>query len=66
VPSSITLFAATGAHWNTISLPDGLSPAHQLAAVPGLIREYLDRYHGFCPFFGRAVGFRLVRDRESF
>jgi len=70
VPSGITLFAATGgARWHTIPLPDPLAASpvsEQLAAVPELIRGYLTRYQGFCPFFGHAVAFRLVRDGESF
>jgi hypothetical protein len=65
VPSSITLFAATGGRWNKIALPEGLSPARQLAVVPDLIGEYLKRYGGFCPFFGRVVGFRLVHSQEE-
>lgn len=68
VPSSITLFAATGGGWNLIELPDeviALQPAAQAPRLRELMRRYLDRYQGFCPFFGRVVGFRFVRESES-
>ena len=70
VPSGITLFAATGgSHWHTIPLPVPLTASpvsEQLATVPDLIRDYLTRYQGFCPFFGRAVAFWLIRQEESY
>jgi hypothetical protein len=68
VPSGITLFAATGGRWNVIDLPDGLVDlplTDQMAALQTLMRAYLERYQGQCPFFGRVTGFRLVRQEDS-
>jgi hypothetical protein len=68
VPSGITLFAATGGRWNVIELPEGivdLPLAGQMPALAGLMRAYLERYRGHCPFFGRVLGFRLVRRKDS-
>jgi hypothetical protein len=68
VPSGITLFAATGGRWNVIDLPDELVDlplAEQMPAMETLMRAYLDKYKGQCPFFGRVRGFRLVRMEDS-
>ena len=69
VPSGITLFAATGGRWNVIELPEtivDLPLADQMPPLAGLMRAYLERYGGHCPFFGRVRGFRLVRGDDSF
>ena len=68
VPSGVTLFAATGGRWNMIELPEGvvdLPLVEQVSASGGLMREYLAKYRGDCPFFGRVRGFRLVRREDS-
>lgn len=68
IPSSITLFAATGGRWNVIELPEeivDLPLAEQILALAASMRAYLDKYGGECPFFGRVLGFRLVRREDS-
>ncbi|MEN6533596.1 MAG: hypothetical protein ABFD89_08035 [Bryobacteraceae bacterium] len=64
VPRGITLFALSGGKWNLIEIPDAilaLPLEQQLDALPRLMRTYLTRYNGFCPFFGKVTGFRFVR-----
>ena len=68
IPASITLFAATGARWNVIELPEeivNLPLAEQMPVLAALMRAYLDKYRGECPFFGRVRAFRLVRGNDS-
>jgi hypothetical protein len=71
VPNGITIFGLTGGHrrWTTIEMPQAileLPLEHQLAAVPELMRAYKRRNNGACPFFGRLVGFKLVRVVDYF
>ena len=68
VPFGITLFAATGGRWNLIEIPGelvGLPLADQMPALAKLMRDYLAKYEGQCPFFGPVCGFRLVRRGDS-
>ena len=68
VPSGITLFAANGGRWNLIEIPDELVElplTDQMPALAKLMREYLTKYEGQCPFFGRVRGFRMVRREDS-
>ncbi len=68
IPSGITLFIATGGRWNLIELPEGivdLPLVDQMPALAALMRTYLEQYGGYCPFFGRVRGFRLVRGEDS-
>ena len=37
-----------------------------MAALPELMRAYLEKYNGFCPFFGKVTGFRYVRCLDYF
>lgn len=67
VPSGVCLYGVTGGKWNLIEVSPPileLPDAEQLAALSALMRSYLDRFNGFCPFFGRVVGFRFVRLRD--
>jgi hypothetical protein len=67
VPSSIGLFGVAGGQLNLIDVPQpilDLVAEEQLAALTELMRFYLDRYEGLCPFFGRVVGFRFVRPSD--
>jgi hypothetical protein len=69
VPSGVALFAATGGRWNVIELPDeivDMTLADQMPALVALMRAYLERYGGACPFFGRVRGFCLVGREQSF
>jgi hypothetical protein len=53
--------------WNLIEVPQpilGSSLEEQLAALSDPMRSYLERYNGFCPFFGRVTGFRFVRSQD--
>jgi hypothetical protein len=64
VPNFICGFAMTGGKWNLIEIPDDvrtLEVPEQLEMLPVLMLEYLDRYRGQCPFFGKVTGFRYVR-----
>ncbi|MCE5309075.1 MAG: hypothetical protein LLG20_15660 [Acidobacteriales bacterium] len=68
-PSSITLFAVSGGHWNVIKVPEELSSlplAHLAPELVDLMHEFLREYGGQCPFFGQVRGFRFVRRHESF
>ncbi|MCZ2153417.1 MAG: hypothetical protein LC114_05885 [Bryobacterales bacterium] len=67
VPSGVCLYGVTGGKWNLIEVSPPileLPDAEQLAALSALMRSYLERFGGFCPFFGRVAGFRLVRFRD--
>lgn len=69
IPSSITLFAVTGGRWNLIEIPENLAKlsfAEQIPALVELMRAYLENDGGFCPFFGKVTGFRVVHWDESF
>jgi hypothetical protein len=62
VPNGVSIFAASGGQWNLIKIPQRiLALAEQLAALPGVMHSYLEKYNGACPFFGMATGFRYVR-----
>jgi hypothetical protein len=70
IPSGITVFGMSGGHrrWTTIVLPkelQGRPVSEQIPGLIGLMNEYLITYKGFCPFFGKATGFRLVRFDDS-
>jgi len=70
VPSGICAFGITGGHgrWTTIPLPQALAVkplSDQMPGLIGLMNEYLTTYKGFCPFFGKVTGFRLVRWNDS-
>ena len=69
VPNGITLFGLSGGKWNLIGIPQTILDVpidDQLAAVPELMRAYLLKYDGQCPFFGAVTGFKLVRLRDYF
>lgn len=69
MPNGITMFAVTGGKWNLIQIPPTileLPTDDQLAAVSELMRSYLAKHDGQCPFFGRVTGFKLVRLRDYF
>lgn len=66
VPNGICIFGMTGGHrrWTMIQIPESilvLPLDEQLAALPKLMRSYLLRYEGQCPFFGLVRGFKYVR-----
>ena len=64
VPNGITMFALSGGTSNLIDIPQtilDLPLEEQLTALPKLMRGYLDKHHGTCPFFGKVTGFRFVR-----
>jgi hypothetical protein len=67
VPSGVCLFSVTGGRWNLIEVPPSildLPEEEQSAALSALMRSYIERFSGLCPFFGRVTGFRLVRFRD--
>ena len=67
VPLGVCVFGVTGGRWNLIEVPPPileLPHEEQLAALSALMGPYLERFGGFCPFFGRVTGFRLVRFRD--
>lgn len=64
IPDGIGLFGVTGGNWNLIRIPQDildLSLEEQLAALPDLMDVYRRAYDGFCPFFGKLMGFKYVR-----
>jgi hypothetical protein len=66
VPNGICIFGITGGHarWTTVQVSQSileLPLEAQLAALPDLMRWYLRKYRGQCPFFGAVMGFRFVR-----
>ena len=68
VPNGITIFGLTGGHrrWTTIQISPKilkLPVTEQLAALPELMRAYLEEYRGECPFFGMVRSFVYVRLR---
>jgi len=70
VPSGICIFGMTGGHrrWTTIPLPQILAVkpfSDQMPGLIGLMKDYLEKYKGLCPFFGKVTGFRLVRFDDS-
>ena len=71
VPNGITVFGLTGGHerWTTIHIPARilkLPVDGQLAALPELMRSYLEEYRGACPFFGMVQSFIYVRLRDHY
>jgi hypothetical protein len=71
VPRGITIFELTGGHarWTTIQIPAAivkLPLEEQLAKAQASIAEYRQEYKGFCPFFGKLVGFKFVRWSDCF
>ncbi len=69
VPSCIVIVAVTGGRLNRIELPRELHDPFLVEKIPALaelMRPYLEEHNGACPFFGRAVAFRLVHWDESF
>lgn len=67
VPSGVCLYGVTGGKWNLIEVPPSildLPEEEQSAALSALMRSYIERFSGTCPFFGKVAGFRLVRFRD--
>src|SRR5207249_3884829 len=61
VPSGICAFGMTGGHkrWTTIPLPQELRGRPLSDQLPGLLvlmKAYLEKYKGLCPFFGKVTG----------
>jgi len=64
VPNGITLFGMTGGKSNLIELSQMILDVpleKQLTALPDLMQDYLIKFRGACPFFGKVTGFRFVR-----
>ena len=59
-PSQITLFGIYGWQDKVIPLPSRLATVSEeraLKAIRWVVRKYLERGHGLCPFWGRVTGF---------
>jgi len=71
VPTQICIFGMSGGfeRWCMIRIPHRilkLSVEAQLAWLPRLMAKYKRRNKGTVPFFGRLVGFKLVRFADHY
>ena len=70
-PTSVTMFAVTGAHrrWTTINISETIQNQaldEQLKLIPELMNSYLQQYRGSVPFFGAVTGFVFVRALDHY
>ena len=71
VPTQICIFGVSGGfeRWCTIRIPHRilkLPVEEQLAWLPRLMAKYKRRNEGEVPFFGRLVGFKLIRFADHY
>ena len=71
VPTQITMFGISGGfeRWCVIRIPNRilkLPVEEQLTWLPRLMAKYKRRNKGLVPFFGKLVGFKLIRFADHY